>query len=69
MSYDLIFLLEEPSMKNVLDVLLPKLRVPTPEHGNQANPSFLSAVVQNFHTSGTTTKVLYPRQKPAATPA
>lgn len=25
MSYDLIFLLEEPSMKNVLDVLLPKL--------------------------------------------
>ena len=25
MSYDLIFLLEEPSIKNVLEVILPKL--------------------------------------------
>ena len=29
MSYDLIFLLEEPSMKNVLEIILPKL---IPEH-------------------------------------
>lgn len=25
MSYDLIFLLEEPSLKNVLEMLLPKI--------------------------------------------